>query len=116
MALNIVHVRYRVIDHQPQGKNQGKERYPVDGVAEHIIHEKRQAEADRHGDSHNKRLAPAQCKGQKDDYREHGKSQRVQQVVYLLLGGVAIIPCDGHFHISRDNAAFQFFKLSHDVL
>ena len=96
MAVDVFHIHDGVIHQQTQRQDQREQRHPVDGVAEDQVEQERHPQRHGHGDGDDEGLADAQRHGQQHDDDDHRDEQVAHQLVDLVVGGLAVVPGDGH--------------------
>src|SRR5208337_4731758 len=83
--------------------------HTVDGVAEKVVDEQGEAESDRHRESDDNSLAPPQGVGQEQDHDGNSYQERFHQIIYLLIGGLSVIPRDTQMNSLGQHLAGEAF-------
>ena len=100
-----------VIHQDADGKDQGKQGDPVEGIAVEV--EEQQGEGQGRGDGQhdNDRFPPAQEKEDQEGDAKDRDAHVQQQFVGFLGGGLPVIAGDGHLDLRRDEVALEALHL-----
>ena len=83
-----------VVDQDADGEDQREERDPVQRVAHQPGGEERQQDRHRDDDRDHEGLAAADGEGDQGDDRDRGEAEVVEELVGLLVGGLAVVAGD----------------------
>ncbi len=108
---DVFHHDNGVIHQNADGEDQGEQRYPVQGVAEEVEDEQRQRQRHRNCDQHHSRLAPPQRQRNQQRHRQRGDEQMLQQLIRLVLCGLAVVAGDGDVQVRRQQISAQRLDL-----
>ena len=101
MTVDVLDIHDRIIDHESQREDERKQRHAVDGVARPIIDHQSECEGDRHGGGHHQTFPPTEAVGEQRDHDDERHQQAFQQLVDLVVGGLAIVAGDAPVHARR---------------
>ena len=104
---DVLHHHDRIVDQNADRENQREQADAVDGVAHDVGGKQRQQ--DRGGNHHERHhgLAPADRERDQNHDGDGGEAKMEQQLVGLLVGGLAIVARDDRRDIRRDQLAFE---------
>ena len=103
VAVDVLHVDDGVVDQQAQGEDQGEEGHPVDGVAEPVVDNQGERIDDRNRDGDDQCLTPPQGEEDQPEDGGHGDEQLLDQLVDLVVGGLAVVAGHPHLHVVGDD-------------
>ncbi len=116
MAVDVLHVDDRVIDQQAEGEHQGEQGHPVDGIAEPVVHHQGQGVDDGDGDGDDQRLPPAEGEEDQRQHGDDGDQQVADQLVHLVVGGLAVVAGDPHLHVVGDDRPLHAVHRGDDIV
>ena len=105
MAVNIFHDDNSVIDQYANGKNQRKQRHPVEGKTPGPGSKQGQRQGDNNGAANYYRLSPAEGNQHQNDDQAGGEDEFMDQGLCFVISGYAVITGHGDLDIVRDKNA-----------
>ena len=96
-----------VVDQDADGEDQREQRDAVDRVAHQIGSKQRHQNGGRDDDQHDEAFAPADHESDQQHDGDGGQAEMEEQLVGLLVGGLAVIAGDGDLDAFGDQAAAQ---------
>ena len=96
-----------VVDENADREDQREQADAVDRVAHHPGGEERQQDRRRDDDEDDDALAPADRRGDEHDDRDGGEREMEQQLVGLLVRGLAVVARDRDVEVRRNDAALD---------
>ena len=100
-----------VVDEDADGKDQREKAYPVDGVAHQPGREHGEEDRRRNDDEDDDAFAPADDEADEDDDGDRRKAEVEQELVGLLVRGLAVVAGDVDGERLRHQAVLQVLHL-----
>ncbi|MPL73164.1 hypothetical protein SDC9_18957 [bioreactor metagenome] len=106
----------RVVDEDADREDQREEADAVQREAHDVRGKQRQQDRHRNDDRHHDAFPPADREEDKRDDRHRGEAEVEQELVRLLVRGLAIVAGDLHLDRRRDQRAFKLVHTFEDLL
>ena len=105
-----------VVDQDADGEDEREQADAVDGVAHQVGGKQREQNRGRNDDERDQRLAPADGEGDEHDDRDGRQPEMEQQLVRLVVGGLAVVARHRHVDVGRDQPALDALQPRQQVL
>ena len=116
MAGDVLHHDDGVIHQNADGEDQREQADAVDGVAHQLGGKEREQDGGRDHHGRHQRLAPADGEGDQHHDGDGGKAEMKQQLVGLVVGGLAVVARDGDIEVGGDEPPAHVLQARQQVL
>ncbi len=107
VAGDVLHHDDGVVDQNADREDEREQADPVDGVAHQVGGEQREQDRGRNHHQGDHRLAPPDRHRDEADDRHGREAEMQQQLVRLLVGGLAIVAADGDVDVGRNEPPLE---------
>ena len=107
MPVNVLRNDNRVVHDDAGDKNQGKQRYPVQGIIKEIVYKQRQRKCYRHGCEYHQAASPAEEKTDNNGNGNNSADQMLKKGEHLFRSGFTVVPGLGHGNSGGNDRSFQ---------